>query len=328
MRQQDRLSDVPQSVKSFLSYLTNIKGKSEKTVQEYYYDLRTFFRFILCVRGRASFDEFDTIDASVVDLAMIQSITLDDLYEFLLFANKDRANHANARARKVSSLRSYFNYMTAKAHLLDINITKELESPKLPSKLPVYLTLEESKRLLDCIEGEFAVRDYAIITLFLNCGMRLSELVGIDLSDVKEDRITVTGKGDKQRTIYLNEACSNALRAYMALRPHDGVKDRRALFLSKQKTRISANMVYKMVQKNLLRAGLDPHKYSPHKLRHTAATLMYQHGKVDVRALQEILGHEQLSTTQIYTHINESQLRDAIGKNPLAHTTKHEGKSE
>ncbi len=269
----------------------------------------------------ASFDDFEKIECGDIDTDFIRGITLDDMYEYLMYANSDRDNNANARARKVSSLKSFFNYLSTKAHLLQVNITKELDSPKIPSKLPVFLSLDESRKLLENIDGEFKVRDYCIITLFLNCGMRLSELVGINISDIHGDRLTVTGKGNKQRTVYLNEACRAAIRQYMEVRPTDSAKDRRALFLSKQKTRISNNMVYKMVKKNLERAGLDTNVYSPHKLRHTAATLMYKYGSVDVRALQEILGHEHLSTTQIYTHIDQQQLRDAIDKNPLAHIT-------
>ena len=313
--------DIPRDAKNFLSYLSNIKGKSESTVNEYYYDLRTFFRFMKCHRSMASFDDFEKIECGDIDTDFIRGITLDDMYEYLMYANSDRDNNANARARKVSSLKSFFNYLSTKAHLLQVNITKELDSPKIPSKLPVFLSLDESRKLLENIDGEFKVRDYCIITLFLNCGMRLSELVGINISDIHGDRLTVTGKGNKQRTVYLNEACRAAIRQYMEVRPTDSAKDRRALFLSKQKTRISNNMVYKMVKKNLERAGLDTNVYSPHKLRHTAATLMYKYGSVDVRALQEILGHEHLSTTQIYTHIDEQQLRDAIDKNPLAHIT-------
>ena len=313
--------DIPRDAKNFLSYLSNIKGKSESTVNEYYYDLRTFFRFMKCHRGMASFDDFEKIECGDIDTDFIRGITLDDMYEYLMYANSDRDNNANARARKVSSLKSFFNYLSTKAHLLQVNITKELDSPKIPSKLPVFLSLDESRKLLENIDGEFKVRDYCIITLFLNCGMRLSELVGINISDIHGDRLTVTGKGNKQRTVYLNEACRAAIRQYMEVRPTDSAKDRRALFLSKQKTRISNNMVYRMVKKNLERAGLDTNVYSPHKLRHTAATLMYKYGSVDVRALQEILGHEHLSTTQIYTHIDEQQLRDAIDKNPLAHVT-------
>ena len=311
-------SDIPQDVKNFLSYLSNIKGKSDNTINEYYYDLRTFFRFMKCHRSMESFENFDNINCNDIDTDFIRDIMLDDMYEYLMYANSDRDNNANARARKVSSLKSFFNDLSGKAHLLDVNVTKELDSPKIPSKLPIFLSLDESLQLLENIDGEFKTRDYCIITLFLNCGMRLSELVGINITDIHGDKLTVTGKGNKQRTVYLNDACKSAIRAYMEVRPKDGVKDRKALFLSKQKSRISNNMVYRMIKKNLQRAGLDPEVYSPHKLRHTAATLMYKYGNVDVRALQEILGHEHLSTTQIYTHIDEQQLRDAIDKNPLS----------
>ncbi len=258
-------TDIPQDVKNFLSYLSNIKGKSDTTINEYYYDLRTFFRFMKCHRSMESFENFDSINCSDIDTDFIRDIILDDMYEYLMYANSDRDNNANARARKVSSLKSFFNYMSGKAHLLDVNVTKELDSPKIPSKLPVFLSLDESLQLLENIDGEFKTRDYCIITLFLNCGMRLSELVGINITDIHGDKLTVTGKGNKQRTVYLNDACKSAIRAYMEVRPKDGVKDRKALFLSKQKSRISNNMVYRMIKKNLQRAGLDPEVYSPHK---------------------------------------------------------------
>ena len=312
--------DLPRSAKRFLSHMSNIEGKSDKTIHEYYYDLRMFFRFMKCVRGLADFDEFDELDCSDLDDGFVKTISYDDIQEFLLYANRLRGNNANSRARKVSCLKSYFNYMasTRAGGILDVNVTNELKTPKLPGRQPIYLTLNESKRLLEAVDGEFKVRDYCIILLFLNCGMRLSELVGINVNDIKDDRLTVIGKGDKQRTLYLNPSCIDAINEYLKVRPTDNLKDRNALFLSKQRGRISNNMVYKMVQKNLLRAGLDPDKYSPHKLRHTAATLMFQHGNVDIRTLQEILGHEQLSTTQIYTNVASAQLQEAFERNPLA----------
>lgn len=316
-------SDVPPYVRKFLVYMSTILGKSEKTVHEYYYDLRMFFRFLKCYFNKASFDDFENLYCNDYPLDDLNNLITDDLYEFLLYVRNSRENSPNAMARKISSLKSFYNYMTTKAHMLDDNIAKDLESPKIPKKLPRYLTLDESLKLLNAVEGDFAVRDYAIITLFLNCGMRLSELVGINMRDIQENSIFIKGKGNKERKVYLNDACIAALNDYLAVRPHDGVKDKDALFLSKNKTRISNNMVYKMVKKNIERAGLDPEKYSPHKLRHTAATLMYVHGNVDVRALQEILGHEQLSTTQIYTHVDEKQLHDAVSKNPLAAEKKH-----
>lgn len=322
MNDQNTYGDIPSYARRFLVYMTTILGKSDKTVHEYYYDLRTFFRFLKCYFNKSSFDDFDTIDCSDYSIDEFKELTTDDLYEFLMYIRNSRDNNPNALARKISTLRSFYNYLTAKAHLLDNNIAKDLDSPKIPKKLPRYLTLDESVKLLNAVDGEFAVRDYAIITLFLNCGMRLSELVGINIRDIQENSIFIKGKGNKERKVYLNDACIAAINDYLAVRPHDGVIDRDALFLSKRKTRISNNMVYKMVKKNMERAGLDPEKYSPHKLRHTAATLMYVHGNVDVRALQEILGHEQLSTTQIYTHVDEKQLHDAVNRNPLANKTK------
>lgn len=322
MNDQNTYGDIPSYARRFLVYMSTILGKSDKTVHEYYYDLRTFFRFLKCYFNKSSFDDFDTIDCSDYSIDEFKELTTDDLYEFLMYIRNSRDNNPNALARKISTLRSFYNYLTAKAHLLDNNIAKDLDSPKIPKKLPRYLTLDESVKLLNAVDGEFAVRDYAIITLFLNCGMRLSELVGINIRDIQENSIFIKGKGNKERKVYLNDACIAAINDYLAVRPHDGVIDRDALFLSKRKTRISNNMVYKMVKKNMERAGLDPEKYSPHKLRHTAATLMYVHGNVDVRALQEILGHEQLSTTQIYTHVDEKQLHDAVNRNPLANKTK------
>lgn len=326
MNVQNDYSDIPPYARRFLVYMTTILGKSDKTVHEYYYDLRTFFRFLKCYFNKASFDEFDSIDCSDYPFDEFKNLVTDDLYEFLMYIRNSRDNSPNALARKISALKSFYNYLTSKSHMLDNNIAKELDSPKLPKKLPRYLTLDESLKLLNSVDGEFATRDYAIITLFLNCGMRLSELVGINIHDIQENSIFIKGKGNKERKVYLNDACVRALNDYLAVRPHDGVVDRDALFLSKRKARISNNMVYKMVKKNMERAGLDPEKYSPHKLRHTAATLMYVHGNVDVRALQEILGHEQLSTTQIYTHVDERQLHDAVNKNPLANAKKENKK--
>ncbi len=322
MNIQTEYHDIPPYARRFLMHMITISGKSDKTVHEYYYDLRTFFRFFMCFFNKASFDDFDSLDTCEFPLNDLKKLTTDDLYEFLMFIRNTRDNNPNALARKISCLKSFYNYMTVKSHQLDDNVAKDLESPKIPKKLPRYLTLEESVRLLNAVDGEFAVRDYCIITLFLNCGMRLSELVGINMHDMQEKSIFIRGKGNKERKVYLNDACTTAIKDYLEVRPRDGVIDRDALFLSKRKTRISNNMVYRMVKKNMERAGLDPEKYSPHKLRHTAATLMYVHGDVDVRALQEILGHEQLSTTQIYTHVDEKQLHDAVNKNPLASAKK------
>lgn len=318
--------EMPVFLVDYLNYLETIKGKSKNTIRAYSYDLRLFLRFLKVHKKLISVDlsnseEFDNIDILDISPDILSSITLSDLYSFLSFVNRERTNSSYARARKVASLKSFFNYITNKAKLISINPASELESPKILKKLPKYLNIDESKQLLNSIltqNSKYKVRDFAILTLFLNCGMRLSELVGINLDDIRNNTISVTGKGGKERLIYLNSACIDALNNYLKTRPVDGVKDKKALFLSERKTRISKNTVQFIVKKYITQAGLDAKKYSTHKLRHTAATLMYKHGKVDVRALQKILGHETLATTQIYTHLDSQQLQDALNSNPLA----------
>lgn len=306
-------------LKDFLSYMLTIKGKSPNTVQVYFYDLRVFFRFLKFHRNITDKKtEFENIPITDIDIDFIRTITLSDLYAFLAFVSNDRDNSSYARARKVASLKSFFKYLTLKAKLLDINPAAELESPKILKRLPRYLNVEESKQLLNSIDGQFSERDYAIITIFLNCGLRLSELVGININNIKGASLSVIGKGDKERSVPLNQACIKALEAYMKVRPVNGVKDRNALFISERKRRISKESVQKIVKKYIKAAGLDPERYSTHKLRHTAATLMYKYGHVDIRSLQELLGHESISTTQIYTHLDSNQLRTAVDSNPLA----------
>ncbi|ADU26950.1 tyrosine recombinase XerC [Ethanoligenens harbinense] len=316
----EKLLASPKAVRDFLVYMETIKGKSPGTVREYENDLRTFFRFIKQMRGSVPRDTpFDEIAIDDVDIPFLASITLADIYEYLNYITNERKNRAASRARKVSSLRSFYKYLCERAGILQENPTRDLEAPKQKKSLPKYLTLEESMEVLRDIDGKFAARDYCIMTLFLNCGMRLSELVGLNLSDIRNSTMTVTGKGNKQRTIYLNEACLQALERYLAVRAKDSVKDRDALFLSNRLQRISPKTVQAIVYKYLERAGLSGRGLSVHKLRHTAATLLYQHGHVDVRVLQEILGHENLSTTEIYTHLSDRQLQDAVNRSPLAH---------
>lgn len=313
-----KYNDCPSFLKDFLVYMEVILGKSNTTVREYYLDLRTFLRYLKCSQNRADINNFSEITISDITPENLQTIDLSFIYEYMYYITTVRKNAGNSRARKVSSIKSFFKYLTTKSNLLKDNPAKNLDTPKIPDLLPKYLTLDESIRLLNSIESEFYERDYCIITFFLNCGLRLSELVSINMSNIQDSSFTVIGKGNHERTIYMNEACRDALMKYLEVRQHEGVIDRDALFISKRKTRISTKMVQVIVKKSLQNAGLDTTKYSTHKLRHTAATLMYKHGNVDVRALQEILGHKQLSTTQIYTHVDNTQLRDAINKNPLA----------
>ncbi len=311
--------EMPSVLSDFLNYLQTIKGKSSNTVLVYFYDLRVFFRFLKLHKKLVDKKtEFEQIDITDIDINLIKSVTLSDLYAFMSFVSNDRDNSAHARARKVASLKSFFNYLFNKAKLLDSNPTSELESPKIVKRLPRYLNVEESKQLLSSVDGQYSERDYAIITLFLNCGMRLSELVGINLNNIKNESLTVIGKGDKERSIPLNTACIKAIEAYLKVRPVNGVKDKNALFISERKQRISKESVQKIVKKYIKSAGLDPQRYSTHKLRHTAATLMYKYGNVDIRALQELLGHESIATTEIYTHLDKEQLKNAVDKNPLS----------
>ncbi|MBE7058634.1 MAG: tyrosine recombinase XerC [Ruminococcaceae bacterium] len=317
---------LPYYADDFLVYLEAISGKSKNTINEYYYDLLMFFRFMKTKKNPSlRKEEFQNIcvnDYSVQDLSEIR---LSDLYSFLNYMNNDRKDQAPTRARKVACLRSFFKYVWNKANLIPENPAAELESPKITKKLPKYLELNESIALLDSIDGDFKERDFCIITLFLNCGMRLSELVGINISDIREDTLTVIGKGAKERTIYLNDACLNAIQNYIKVRPdYEEPNGLKPLFLSKRKQRISPKTVQYTVKKYIKLAELDPTKYSTHKLRHTAATLMYTVGDVDIRSLQEILGHESVATTEIYTHVNNSRLKDAVNKNPLAGYKKEE----
>ncbi len=316
---KDEFSQIPPNVSEFLHYLEVIKNKSELTILEYASDLRMFFRFLYVERGLVSKDtEFDNIDISAVNLDFIKTVTISDAYSFLRYCKEERGNKAAAMSRKVSSIRAFFKYLCSKTKQLEENPMEELESPKLKKTLPKYLSLDESIDLLNCIDGKFRERDYCIIAFFLNCGLRLSELVSLNYNDIKPDgTTTITGKGNKERTIYLNEMCMNAYKEYMKVRPVEGVKDKYALFLSARKTRISPKTVQYIVKSFLDKAGLGGKGLSTHKLRHTAATLMYQQGNVDILLIKEILGHENLATTEIYTHIVDSQLKDAVSLNPL-----------
>lgn len=316
---KEEISYLPKLVQQYLVYIEAIKGHSKASVIEYASDLRTFFRYLARTKGLCAEDTPDEkIDLSPIDLDFIQRVNLTDAYQFLIYCKNERNNSETTRARRVVSIRRFYTYLADGIGLLEHNPMKNLDAPKTKKALPKYLTLEESEKLLSVIDGKFKERDYAIVTLFLNCGMRLSELVSIDYNDIRDDgSLTIIGKGNKERIVYLNQACINAVVSYMKVRPHDGVKDK-ALFLSSRNQRISAKTVQHIVYSNLDKAGLGDRGLSVHKLRHTAATLMYQHGNVDLLLLKEILGHENLGTTEIYTHINDEATRKAIESNPLA----------
>lgn len=310
---------LPKLVQQYLIYIEAIKGHSELSVIEYASDLRTFFRYLAREKGLCSMDTPDEkIDLSPIDLNFIQGVNLTDAYQFLIYCKNVRKNNETTRARRVVAIRRFYNYLSENLGLIENNPMKSLDSPKSKKALPKYLTLEEAERLLSVVEGKYKERDYAILTLFLNCGMRLSELVSIDYNDIKDDgSLVITGKGNKERTVYLNQACIDAVVKYMKVRPHDKVKDK-ALFLSSRNQRISPKTVQHLVYTYLEKAGLGDRGLSVHKLRHTAATLMYRHGNVDLLLLKEILGHENLGTTEIYTHISDDAARKAIEANPLA----------
>ena len=321
----------PDYLNSFLDYTVTILNKSPNTIKEYNYDLATFLKFIKVRFKMTDEEDFSKITIKDIPLSTIKQIKLDDIHAFLSYLTNTYHSKAATRARKASSIRVFFNYLSQKANLIEFNPAQNLETPKLDKRLPKYLSLEDSKKLLNVAgsdDNRNNKRDYAIITLFLNCGMRLSELVGINIKDINfsECQMTVIGKGNKERTIYLNKACMTAINNYLAVRPVEGIKtdkanSKNALFLSERKERISRRTVQYIVDKELRAAGLDTSKYSVHKLRHTAATLMYQYGNVDIRALQEVLGHESISTTEIYTHVANVQARSAIENNPLSDVT-------
>ena len=314
--------ESPPVLRDFLAYMSNIEGKSQKTVNEYFHDLRTFFRFLKLSRSLVSKDtEFTEISIDDVDIDFVRSVTLDDGYNFMLFLQQDRGNQSITRRRKVSSLSSFFKYLSQKKMLIDSNPLDALESPKIGKRLPKYLELDQCYTLLNSVDGPFKERDYCILVLFLNCGMRLSELCAINYNSITpEGKLRIIGKGNKERIIYLNEACVTAIKNYMAVRPTEGIHDKNALFISRNMNRMSASAVQRLVQKYLAKSGLGGQGFSVHKLRHTAATLMYQYGGVDIRILKEILGHENLGTTEIYTHLSDSQMESALKSNPLANS--------
>lgn len=318
-------SKHPKRVIEFLNYLENVKGKSLNTIKGYSVDLGLFFKFLKVYKGLENNIELEKIEeVEISDLGdnFIKDITLSDIYAFLAFLEKVRNNSAYARARKVATLKSFFKFLNSKIKLIDENPTVELESPKINKRHPVYLTLDQSITVLNSMDkgNKNYYRDYCILTLFLNCGMRLSELCNIEIEKIKGDTLTIIGKGNKERTVYLNEASIAAIENYLKNRNDSKATEeaKKYLFLSSKYRPINKRSVEILVKKHIENAGFKDQKYTPHKLRHTAATLMYKYGNVDIRSLQNILGHENISTTQIYTHVDDETLREAVKTNPLA----------
>ena len=324
-----RYNDCPQVLRDFLAYHETIKGQSPRTIQEYYLDLRMFLRFLKLMRSDMPIHtRLEDISISDVDIEFLRSVTTSDVFEFLSYLATDRNPNpdapypeygieASSRARKLSAIKSFYKYLTVRTKQLQENPVVDLEYPKLRKSLPKYLTFEQSKALLQAVSGPNEKRDYAILMIFLNCGIRRSELVGLNLTDVYEDRLRIVGKGNKERFVYFGTSCRKAIDAYLVERNKRVLTDNRALFGSRDNNRISVTAVHRLVKKALLQAGLDPTQFSAHKLRHTAATMMLS-GGVDVKTVQEVLGHENLNTTQIYTHIESTELKIAAEANPLS----------
>ena len=323
----DQINDVPDIVMEFLEYHSTVRGHSDLTVSGYYHDLKILFRYLKRRRHLVSPDTpFHEIDITDVDLPFIKEIKIEELYRYQSFSPESTQSlSAASRCRRTSTVKSFFNYLTTKRHLLDYNVCQELDMPKRQASLPRYLEESECERLLAACDGLFAQRDYCILMLFLSCGLRVSELVSLNITDIYEDHLRVLGKGNKERVVYFAEGCREAIDDYLDVREVEEVKDsdKNALFISQKKCRMGTRAVQYMLNNKLLAAGLDASRYSPHKLRHTAATLMLKNG-VDTRALQEVLGHSNLNTTQIYTHLDNAALHEAAMANPIGRKTRTE----
>lgn len=313
--------DNPEFLNEYLVHLKIARLLSERTINEYYIDIRLFLKYIYSVYYDVD-EEITSIDISNMPSSDLKKITVGDIYNFLFYSSDERNNSDRARYRKISSLRGFFKYLSSSAvGLVDTNPTKELDIRVPKAKDPKFLSLNDSLRLLNASDEKDSLRDYCIITLFLNCGMRLSELVGINITDIDfhENRLRVLGKGNKERTVYLNEACVDSLKKYLELRrSNPKAKNERALFISNQNKRISKRRVQQIVENTLRDAGLNGKGITTHKLRHTAATLMYKYGDADVLTLKEVLGHASVSTTEIYTHLDNDIVRNAVENNPLS----------
>ncbi|WP_068458101.1 tyrosine recombinase XerC [Aedoeadaptatus pacaensis] len=308
----------------YLNYMRAARGRSEGTVKEYFYDIRQFLRYMRVRKEGLAVESLDEVDIDTVDGDLLRKIEKSDIYAYISYLDRERKNNSRTKFRKISSVRSFFDYLTYKVDVLEKNPAENIDMPKMEKSLPVYLTLEESIRLLRSIQNFkqkniYRLRDYAIAMLFLNCGLRLSELASLNVKDLNKDRtLRIIGKGFKERLVYLNDNVERSIDAYLLARKTEGLADEEPLFLSMRKTRMSNRSIQHMLEKHLKNAGFDTRKYTVHKLRHTAATLMYQFGDEDLKSLQEILGHESISTTQIYTHVNLEDIRHTMNQNPLA----------
>jgi len=323
------IEQKPIILTDYLSYLKSIRGLSPKTIKEYSYDLLVFFEYQIIRKiyfGDINLyeKEFNSNEINkIINAKFLQELKITDFYAYLSYLDNEKSDNSTTRSRKISAIKSFYNYLYQEIEVIDKNITVKLKNPKISKRQPVYLTLDETEKLLDAINTEkndfLRARDMAIVFTFLTTGMRLSELVSINVSDIENDHFTIIGKGNKERTIYLTENALKLIHHYLRIRK-DYLEDLYvdALFVSTRKKRISNRTVQSTIEKYLKKAGFDTSVYSTHKLRHTAATLMYKYGNVDIRALKDILGHTNISTTQIYTHLEDEDLKNAINKNPLS----------
>ena len=319
----------PILITDYLNYLKSIRGLSSNTIKEYSYDLNLLIRFMIVrkiyygniVKFNKEFND-DEIN-SIINPSFFETLTLQDFYSYLSYLDNEKNDTASTRSRKISAIKSFYKYLYSEIEVINSNVSEKLTNPKISQRQPVYLTLTETERLLDTINNEkndfLRSRDLAIVFTFLTTGMRLSELVSIDMTDIVNDHFNIIGKGNKERTVYLTDNCLQLIYSYIIVRAkYIGDKDIDALFISTRKKRISNRAVQSTIDKYLKKAGFDTSIYSTHKLRHTAATLMYKYGNVDIRALKDILGHSNVSTTQIYTHLDDDDLKNAVNKNPLS----------
>ncbi|MCI1269390.1 MAG: tyrosine recombinase XerC [Ruminococcus sp.] len=317
-------SNNPEFLNDYLVHIKVTKLLSERTIQEYYFDIRMFLKYILLTFENSDITDISDVDISRFPQSYLKKITISDLYNFIFYVSDERENKERARYRKACAIRSFFKYLNKTVAIIDNNPAADLEIPSPKPALPKYLSLDESVKLLNTADNVDSTRDFCIITLFLNCGIRLSELVGIDLDDIdfSENKMKVLGKGNKERIIFLNPACIDAINNYIPIRNKMNPSDEKALFLSSRKHRISKRRVQQIVENTLSKAELANKGITTHKLRHTAATLMYQYGETDILTLKEVLGHASTSTTEIYTHLSNDIVRNAFESNPLAQLTK------
>ena len=315
--------DCPILLQDYLNYMLTIKGRSMLTVKEYYYDLKRFLKYIIMRKNLFGYNlnsNIDLIPISNIKKHDIKDIDITDLHAYISYCDNNFSDSTKTKARKISSIKSFFNYLYNTVELINKNPAEKMELPKLQKRNPIYLTLNESEKLLHAIKSEQndfnRARDLCIILIFLTCGLRISELTGINIDSIKEDKLSVIGKGNKERIVFLNDNCLYAIKKYLELRPIS--KNTNALFLSMQKRRISNRTIQLRLKKYIKISGLDPKLYTPHKLRHTAATLMYKYGNVDIRTIQSILGHTSVATTQIYTHLDDEDIKLGISKNPIS----------